>query len=185
MKRARLIYPKLKDSRKILLRRKAQTVLHNLTLDFDLKNLESPQIVKSFGYPGQFDPEQRVAQQTEQRITNRQAYDLVYPTHKSYYEDKKFHVFDKNYQQVEDYLLKQFKSTLDSAIDYKENKNLVSVDDFDKSKIDFNKMRIQENAPMIGSERVRTSITYPDPKLDKNMKVTSSDPYGTIFGSPN
>lgn len=146
--------------------------------------MEAPTIVKSLGYEAPFNVGQRVAQQMDQSITNRQAYDLLYPTHKSYYNDKRFIVFDRNFNQVESYLLNQFKSAIDSAIDYSANSKLERVEDFNKSKVNLRGMHLQQNAPMINREAVETSMKYDT--LNNNvqgLKVTSSDPYGTIFGA--
>jgi hypothetical protein len=154
-----------------------------MKLDFELKNLEAPTIVPSLGYEQPFNIQNRVAQRLPQTITNRQAYDLIYPTHQDYYKDKRFIVFDRNFNQVEDYLLNQFKSTIDSAIDYSSNSKLVHVDNFDKSKINLRGLNLQNSAPFIPKEAVATSMKYQPASLnDPNVRVTSSDPYNTIFG---
>lgn len=148
-----------------------------------MNNLETPTIVKSLGYPQQFNVGDRVAQQLDQTVTNRQAFDLLYPTHQDYYNDKKFVVLDRNFQQVEEYLLGQFKSAIDSAIDYAGNANLVSVDDFDKSKVNFKNLNLQNNAPFIHKDAVATNIKYEDiDRNDPKLKITSSDPYSSMFG---
>jgi hypothetical protein len=91
--------------------------------------------VKSLASLAPFKFQDRLANQIEQTITNRQAYDLLYPNHESYYNDKKFLVLDRNLNQVEDYLLNQFKQTIDSVIDYNSNSKLVQVEILDKSKV--------------------------------------------------
>jgi hypothetical protein len=145
--------------------------------------MEAPTIVKTLGYQERFNVGERVASQLDQTITNRQAYDIVYPNHKAYYNDKRFVVFDKNFNQVESYLLDQFKSAIDSAIDYKSNSNLVHVDEFDKTKVNFKGMNLQNNAPYINKEAVQTSINLDKIDVnDPNLKISSSDPYTTIFG---
>lgn len=124
-----------------------------------------------------------MAQRLDQTITNRQAYDLVYPTHQDYYKDKRFIVFDRNFNQVEDYLLNQFKSAIDSAIDYSGNGKLEHVDSFDKSKVNLRGVNLQNNAPFIHPMAVATSMKYDEVNgNDPNLKITSSDPYNTIFG---
>jgi hypothetical protein len=150
-----------------------------------MKNLEAPVIVKSLGYENPFNVERRVASRLDQTITNRQAFDLVYPTHRDYYNDKRFIVFDRNFNQAEDYLLNQFKSAIDSAIDYSSNKNLEHVDTFDKSKINL-KTIDYSGAPTIHKAAVANSMKYHEYNQyqlnDPNVKITSSDPYNTIFG---
>lgn len=107
----------------------------------------------------------------------------MYPTHEDYYKDKRFIVFDKNFNQSEEYLLNQFKSAIDSAFDFTSNKNLERVEDFKKEKVNLKDMDLQNNAPFIHPGAVATSIKYDDlQKNDPNMKVISSDPYGTMFG---
>ncbi len=149
----------------------------------ELKNLESPTIVPSLGYENRFNVQDRVAERLPQTISNRQAYDLVYPTHQDYYKDKRFVVFDRNFNQVEDFLLNQFKSAIDSAIDYTSNSNLEHVDKFDKSKVNLKGINLQGNAPFIHPQAVATSMKYDNIDVnDPNIKITSSDPYNTIFG---
>jgi hypothetical protein len=140
--------------------------------------------VKSLGSPAPFNLQDRLANQMEQTITNRQAYDLLYPTHESYYNDKKFLVLDRNFNQVEDYLLNQFKQTIDSAIDYNSNSKLEHVDNFNKNSVNLQGMNLQNNAPFIDPQAVATNIKYDQVNgfNDPNVKVTSSDPYHTIFG---
>lgn len=147
-----------------------------------MKDLETPTIVKSLGYENEFNVNNRVAQQMSQTITNRQAFDLVYPTHRDYYNDKRFVVFDDNFNKVEDYLLNQFKSAIDTAFDYNANKNLVHVEDFNKNTVNPKAINFG-NAPLINRDAVKTNIKYSDySPVNSNTKVSSSDPYGTIFG---
>ena len=69
---------------------------------------------------------------TKQTVTNRQAYDVVYPNHKAYYEDKKWFVFDKNYKQMEKALVNTFEEAVDNSL---KNPNLKDVDDIKEKKI--------------------------------------------------
>lgn len=142
-------------------------------------------MVKSLGYENQFNVDNRVAQQMSQTITNKQAFDLVYPTHREYYNDKRFVVFDDNFNRVEEYLLNQFKSTIDSAFNYNSNQNLVDVKDFNKNSINLRNVDFKNNAPLINKEAVQTNLKYSEYQLsDPNKtKISSSDPYGTIFGN--
>ena len=146
--------------------------------------MEVPTIVKSLGSPAPFNVEERVANTLDQTITNRQAYDLIYPSHEAYYKDKRFVVLDKNFNQVEDYLLNQFKSAIDSAVDYGANSKLESVEHFDKSKINLRGMNLQNGAPFIHPDAVANSIKYDEGQdlKDPNVRITASDPYHTIFG---
>jgi hypothetical protein len=145
-----------------------------------LKNLEAPTIVKSLGYRDPFDVKDRVAQSRDQVLTNRETYDIVYPDHRSYYNDKRFIVLDKAFNDTEEYLLKELKQTLDMKLDYNANAKLVHVDDLDRSKIDLNGLNLQPRAPFVHPEAVATSIRY-DSKTDPAPKITSSDPYVTVM----
>jgi hypothetical protein len=145
--------------------------------------MEAPTIVKSLGSAQPFNIQDRVASKLDQTISNRQAYDLIYPSHQAYYNDKRFIVLDRNFQQTEEYLLNQFKSAIDSVIDYSSNKNLVHVDDFNKNKVNLRGVNLQNNAPFVHPDAVATSMKYDPVNLgDSNLKISSSDPYNTIFG---
>jgi hypothetical protein len=76
---------------------------------------------------------------TPQSISNRQAYDLMYPTHKSYYDDKRFYIFDKNYDLMEKALVDTFERAVDSSL---KNKNMKSVDEIADKKINVDYSRI-------------------------------------------
>jgi hypothetical protein len=157
-------------------------ILNLIKIDGDMKNFESPTIVKSLGYQSPFNVENRIAQRMDQTISNRQAYDLVYPSHREYYNDKRFIAFDRHFDQVEGYLLKEFKTAMDSAVNYNSSKKLEHVEDFDKHQINLKGIDFS-NAPFVTKEGVRTSIKYDSLNTnDPNIRVTSSDPYNTIFG---
>lgn len=123
----------------------------------------------------------RVAAKSTQTISNRQAYDALYPSHKSWYDEKKFVVLDKNFEDMENYLLKEFKQTLDNQFGFVKAKNIKHVDELDKSQInlkgiDFGAM------PKVHPEAVENKSKYTDNFTAGNVKVTSSDPYKEIFG---
>jgi hypothetical protein len=143
--------------------------------------LESPTIVKSLGYAEPFDVMGKVAGKSSQTISNRQAYDTLYPSHKSWYDEKKFVVLDKNFNDMENYLLNQFKETLNKQFDFKTAKNIKHVDELDKSQVNVN---IDFGAmPKVQPAAVQSNSKYTDNFTLQNTKVTSSDPYREIFGN--
>lgn len=148
--------------------------------------LSSPTLIKpvmkdSIGYGNRYNVEHRVAQKQGQQITNKGAFNVVYKSHKDYYDkDKKFYVLDNNFAEEEQYLLNGFSEAVQKQVKW--DKDLEHVDDYKDggSKISF------ENAPVakFNAEAARTnlnmgSITDTNPK--SNFK-TSSDPYGEMFG---
>jgi len=144
--------------------------------------LETPQIVKSLGYNEPFDVMGRVAERSSQSITNRQAYDALYPSHKSWYDEKKFVVLDKNFNEMENYLLNQFKDTLNKQFDYSKTKNIKHVDELDKGQLNVSGMDFGA-MPRVRSEAVKSNSKYSDNFTAENTKVTTSDPYKEIFGN--
>lgn len=139
-------------------------------------------MVKSLGYPEPFNVMDRVAAKSTQTISNRQAYDSLYPSHKSWYDEKKFIVLDKNFEDMENYLLKEFKHTLDNQFGFVQAKNIQHFDELDKSQInlkgiDFGAM------PKVHPEAVEYKSKYSDNYTAGKVKVTSSDPYKEIFGA--
>lgn len=115
--------------------------------------------MKSLGYRQPFDVQERVGYMMPQQITNSQAFDVVYGSHKAYYDDKRFTVFDKNFDKVEENLLNQFKSTIDSAVEYTKKSKLEHVDYFDRNRI-LLPQNVQENAPRIHPETVQSNPKY-------------------------
>jgi len=147
---------------------------------FDSTNLEAPQIVKSLGPdPSPFG---RAASKSEQNISNKQAYDSIYPSHKSWYNEKKFIVIDKNFEMMEKELLGKFKENLDAKFDFQKTKNVKHVDELDQhdikiSGMDFGSMH------KIHPDTVAVKDKYVDNfSATKKPTVTASDPYGEIFG---
>jgi hypothetical protein len=148
----------------------------------NLRNLESPTIVKSLGYQEPFNVMDRVASQSSQTISNRQAYDSMYPSHKSWYDEKKFVVLDKNFDDMQNFLLKQFKDTLNKQFDYSATKNIQHVEELDKNQINVSGMDFGA-MPKVHSEAVKVNSKYANNFTAENTKVTSSDPYKEIFGN--
>jgi hypothetical protein len=139
-------------------------------------------MVKSLGGRDPYDVMSRVARGRDQVVSNREAFDIIYPNHQAYYDDKKFIVFDRKFKETEEYLLNQFKQELDSQIDYKGNKNLSHASDYKKP--DLSKMDLQNRAPFVHPAVVATDIKYEQRKPnDPNLKITASDPYKTIFNN--
>lgn len=148
----------------------------------NLRNLESPTIVKTLGYQEPFDVMGRVASQSTQSISNKQAFDSLYPSHKSWYDEKKFIVLDKNFNDMENYLLGQFKNTLNKQFDYSATKKIMHVDELDKNQIKLSGMDLGA-MPKVHSEAVKVNSKYDNNFTAENTKVTSSDPYKEIFGN--
>ena len=69
-------------------------------------------------------------------------------------------------------------------MDFSSNLKLTHVDDFDKSKINFQNISksLQNSAPYSNPEAIRTNIKFTPKDPTLGVKISSSDPYGTIFG---
>ena len=124
----------------------------------------------------------RVADKSSQSISNRQAYDALYPSHKSWYDEKKFVVLDKNFNDMENFLLNQFKDTLNKQFDYSKTKNIKHVDDLDKNQLNIAGMDFGA-MPKVNRDSVQVGSKYANNFTAENTKVTSSDPYKEIFGN--
>jgi len=138
--------------------------------------------VQSLGYKSPFNVADRTAQYLDQQRSNKDAFDLIYPTHRAYYNDKRFIVFDKNFDKVEQNLLTSFQNTIGGAVNFPDNAVLVHARDFDKNRVNFAPVNaeLQNSAPFIHPKVIASNIRY-DP-IGENTKVTSSDPYASIFG---
>lgn len=145
-----------------------------------MQNIESPQIVKTLGYQAPFNVMNKVAAGSQQTISNRQAYDVLYPNHQSWYDEKKFIVLDKNFEEYENYILKDFKQALDRQFDYTQTKNIQHVDELDKTQIKVNGLDFGR-IPKISNEVLENKSKYTDNYKAGSVKVTSSNPYGEIF----
>lgn len=142
--------------------------------------MESPTIVKSLG-PDET-PFSRAAKQSQQSITNRQAYDSLYPNHKSWYDEKKFIVIDENFEMMERELLGKFKENLNAKFDFKLSKNVKHVDELDQNNLKVNSMDFG-SMHKIHPATVEYKDKYVDNYSATNKpSVTASDPYNEIFG---
>lgn len=82
------------------------------------REMETPVIVKSInrGITSMRDDAiQQAVDRTPQVVPNREAFNAIYPTHRAYYDDKRFFVFDKNYYDMQKELIKTFEQAVDSS----------------------------------------------------------------------
>ncbi len=105
--------------------------------------MESPVIVKSINRgitSMREDALEQAVNKTPQTITNKQGYDLMYPTHKSFYEDKKYFVFDSNYNTMENALVKTFEDAVNEGFGQRKlrGKQITHVDEIKDRKLNFN-----------------------------------------------
>ena len=105
---------------------------------FDTTKLDTPTFVKSLG--PEPTPFSRAASKSQQVITNRQAYDSIYLNHKSWYDEKKFIVIDKNFEMMEKDLLGQLKNNLNAKLNFEANKDIKHIDEIDQTKINIKGM---------------------------------------------
>jgi hypothetical protein len=133
-------------------------------------------------YQQEFNIEKKIAEKYDQTISGKQSFDVLYPDHKTYYNDKRVIIFDKNFKEVENYFLNDFKNTIDMAIDYSKNKNLQRAEDFKSASIDLKGLDFG-NPPYIKAELPSPSqIKYGETfKKDPNMHVSYTDPYHQIY----
>jgi hypothetical protein len=146
----------------------------------DTSNFEAPSIVKSLGPdPSPFG---RAAGKSPQNISNRQAFDSIYANHKSWYDDKKFIVIDKNFEMMEKDLLRQLKSNLDAKFDFSATKNIKHADEIDQHDINVRGMDFG-SMHKIHPDTVEYKDKYVNNySATRKPKVTASDPYNEIFG---
>ena len=83
--------------------------------------MESPVYRKDIlpAYQADFDVLGRVASKTNPTVSNEQAYNAIYSSHKDWYDEKKYKVIDKNFSRMENGLLNEFQDTLDKGFDIK------------------------------------------------------------------
>jgi hypothetical protein len=94
--------------------------------------MESPVIVsRNFQ-----DITSRVAGSTSQSISNSAAFDVVHRSPQDYYDNRRFFVFDKNFNQMENYMIDGFKKQIDANINYDANEEHSSG--FEKRKLNVN-----------------------------------------------
>jgi hypothetical protein len=147
---------------------------------FDSTKLETPTIVKSLG--PEPTPLSRAAAKSQQVISNRQAYDSIYLNHKSWYDEKKFIVIDKNFEMMESDLLGQLRNNLDSKFNLTAIKNIKHVDQIDQTNINVKEMNFG-SIHKVHPDTVEYKDKYVDNFSETNKpKVTSSDPYNEITG---
>lgn len=111
--------------------------------------------------------------------------------HRSWYDDKRFIVIDKNFEMMEKDLLRQLKNNLDSKFNWSNAKNTTDnnrqikhVSEIDQSNInvnmDFGSMH------KIHPETVKFNDKYVDNYSENNKPtITASDPYNEIHGRGN
>jgi len=101
--------------------------------------MEAPTIVKSInrGVTSMSeDAYNKAIGKTPQTASNRQAYDIMYPNHKSYYKDKRFFIFDKNYDKMEKSLIDTFENAVDTSLHNKHK--IIHVDEIEDKIINVN-----------------------------------------------
>lgn len=124
----------------------------------------------------------RVARKSSQAISNRQAYDALYPRQQSWYDEKKFVVLDKNFQDIETNLLGKFKQAINKEFGFTEAKKTFNIDEMDISKVNLKNMNF-EALQKIRTETVQPKSKYVDNYTTDQNQVISSNPYNEIFGN--
>lgn len=127
-------------------------------------------------YQSDFDVLGRVAGKTNPTVKNSEAYNAVYSSHKDWYDEKKYKVFDTNFSKMENSLLNEFQETLDNGLDKKTAMNLKHAENFDKSQFDV------KNIGFSRVPRVVPKLIKGDNYNHATTKVTTSDPYNQLFG---
>lgn len=79
----------------------------------------------------------RVAGSTPQSISNSAAFDVAYRDRQDYYNNRRFFVFDKNFNKMENYMLDGFKKQLDANINYDPKREHASSIERNQLNIDF------------------------------------------------
>lgn len=141
--------------------------------------MESPSIVKSLGPDP--NPFGKAAGKSPQNISNKQAYDSIYPNHKSWYDEKRFIVIDKNFEIMEKELLGQLKDNLDAKFNFQATKNIKHVDEIDQHDTKVHTMDLNSIHKVHPS-----TVEYKDKYVNnysstRQPKVSMSDPYNEIF----
>ena len=135
--------------------------------------MESPVIVKnSFG--SKFNIKSRVASQTQQSISNSEAFDVVYNGHKDYYSDKITTTVDPNYNKMEKYLLNEFKHALDSNLKY--DSHLNEAWDIEKTHSNNHIIVNTKNSPKISMESVQGQVHN-----HAGAHISKTNPYNEIY----
>lgn len=141
-----------------------------------MKDLETPVIVPSLGSP-RYNIDKRVANNLPQTISDRDAYDVKYPTHKSYYDDKRVTIKDSHFEQTEDYLINTFSKAIQQGIEWKPD--ITKAEDFKN-----NKQFSVPQAPKFSKEALQTDVNYGElASPNSHALQAKSDPYNQIFPS--
>ena len=127
-------------------------------------------------YQADFGVLERVAAKTKPTVSNEQAYNAIYSSHKDWYDEKKYKVIDNNFSQMEQSLLNTFQDTLDNGLSDKTKKTLTHAEDFDRSEFDV------KNVDFRKVPRVTPRLIQGGNYNHATTKVTTSDPYNQIFG---
>lgn len=144
-------------------------------------NYISPGQVDSLGFGPRYNVDRRVAQKFQSSIYNKDQYDILYPTHQSYYDkDKRYFVLDNHFYETEKYLLNEFQDAIKKGVEWQPD--LIHVDDYNKKQ---NPIKL-ENVPKFNPDAVKTSLNYGEmAKENTDVLRAASDPYSDIFGSRN
>jgi len=102
--------------------------------------MEAPQIVKSINRgitSMRQDAWGQAVGKTPQTASNRQAYDIMYPNHQSYYKDKRYFIFDQNYKDMENALVDTFEKAVNDSFSSKKH-DYISVDELEGKNVNVN-----------------------------------------------
>jgi hypothetical protein len=117
---------------------------------------------------------------TPQVVTNRQAYDIVYKSHEDYYKDRQIHVFDSNFDKMENYLVQNFRESINKAIDFKSTR-ILDVKDLDRNALNVKAWNVHENLPRVDRAAIQPSPYY-EGQTASNGREYSTDPYTATVG---
>jgi hypothetical protein len=128
-------------------------------------------MVKSLG---QNDIMNIVAQGKNQVISNQQAFNILYPNAKSYYDKTQVNIIDRHFQDVENNLLNELKQSIDSVLDHQVNEKLIRADDMKKP--DLSGLNLQNNAPFVHPAAIETEINYNEKKKkDSRVRIMTNN----------
>ena len=104
----------------------------------DPSKLETPVIIPNKNIPinEPFNMNQRLAQGKNSPLSNSQRFDVLHPNHESYYDQRKYTIYDSNYKVNHEDLLKQFKANLQKVL----NSNGIKSDNVEDYKLNLNKV---------------------------------------------
>lgn len=77
----------------------------------------------------------RVTSSTPQTISNSAAFDVVHRGRGDYYDTRRLFIFDKNFNQMENYMLDGFKKQIDANIKYSNEEH---ADNYEKRSLNIN-----------------------------------------------